>query len=419
MFQRIQDFPDEKSRFRRLSLGQQSFEIAYFERIGTEEFAAHAVSDLGVVDEVTDALRLAFVKLVSPPFGWRSRNQDASTTCRVKLKNLGPKILGAAITGNLGTGEALPYLVLNVRALESNRQAAISRRRATIAHELCHLLQFETAAFQYWPSRGRFGLGDPNWWLHEASALAVESAICHESPECFPLFWEWATIPSRSLDVDDAGGTAAPFLMYLMRALPDGSRIPADLYSIEPRSDASMSGTDLLEAVLKSRGTRLAAVSGEDCFASRYCVDAAFVGSSDSLLDPRILDVVGPRCIADVFERFPVQSAGLRCPVDHLGCRYFQFRIPSTQHGLRITVAPDLSRGPNMLRCELVVIGHDGRKLRQETLIRRESDSSLEIITPVDPRTDGLALLVVANCAWGSDARRYDQQTFSISAASL
>ena len=110
-----------------------------------------------------------------------------------------------------------------------------------------------------------------------------------------------------------------------MRTLPQGDRFPSEIYRIDPKTVPSMGGTDLLDHVLKSRGTRLAAVSGEECFASRFCVDAAFIGTPHSVMDPRICDVVGSRCVTDVFDRFPVQEAATECPVDHLGCRYFQF----------------------------------------------------------------------------------------------
>jgi hypothetical protein len=420
MFDRIHEFPDEQARRRLVPTGTQQFEISFIERSGAGELARHAVSDARVVDEWAEALASSFSALTGSRFGWRELDGGVSVAAaemwRVKLKNLGPKILGAAIAGCVGMGGAESYLVLNVRALESSRPTAISRRRATVAHELCHLLQFETAAYRHWPAQGRWGLGDPNWWLHEASALAIEAALCDESPECYPLLWDWATTPSRSLDADDAGGFAAPLLMYLMRTLPDGDRLPADIYRVDPQAVPNMGGTDLLDHVLKSRGTRLAAASGEECFASRFCVDAAFVGTPGSVLDQRIHDVVGARAVTDVFDRFPLDAAATACPVDHLGCRYFQFRLPPASRGLRVTIRPQRPEGMNILRGELVLVGPDGRKLRQKTLGRVEDASVLSAEIPIDSQFVEFALLVVANCAWGAAANRCNEQTFSISA---
>ena len=188
MFDRIHEFPEQQACMRSIPVGARQFEIAYVERSGPSGLAQHAVSDMRVVDECVEALAASFSALTSTHFGWRDCNSSAkaAATCRVKLKNLGPRILGAAVVGTAGTGEAESYLVLNVRALESSRQAAISRRRATIAHELCHLLQFETAAYRHWPAQGRWGLGDPNWWLHEASALAIEAALCNDIAGVLP-----------------------------------------------------------------------------------------------------------------------------------------------------------------------------------------------------------------------------------------
>ncbi len=412
-------FPEKQARKRPVLFGgQDRFEILFLERTGSDDLVRDAVSDTRVVDECAAALVSSFSALTSPRFGWQDWAIVGSATamCRVKLKLLGPMTFGAAISGNVGLGNAESYMVLNIRALESSRQAAISRHRATVAHELCHLLQFETATYRHWPAQGRWGEDDPNRWLHEASALAIEAALCDDSPECYHFFWEWATTPSRSLDADDAGGFAAPFLMYLMRTLPEGDRLPADIYRVDPQTVPDMGGTDLLDHVLKSRGTRLAAVSGEECFASRFCVDAAFVGTPDSLLDPRIRDVVGSRCVTDVFDRLPVQDAATECPVDHLGCRYFQFRIPPASRGLRVTVSPRQPEGLSSLRGELVLVGQDGRKRRQETLVRQGTESVLCVDLPVDPQAEELALLVIANCAWGAGANRWDRQTFSISA---
>ncbi|MFM9959678.1 MAG: hypothetical protein ACKV2Q_00430 [Planctomycetaceae bacterium] len=89
----------------------------------------------------------------------------------------------------------------------------------------------------------------------------------------------------------------------------------------------------------------MAAVSGDDWFASRYCVDAGLLGTSDTLLDSRIGKVVGARAIADVLTGSRIADAASNLSVDHLGCRYFQFLPTESSSRFQISVVPDQPEG--------------------------------------------------------------------------
>ena len=395
------------------------FDLCFSARGGpaTAADAVHDVSDLEVVEQYAAALQQSFEQLISDEFRWlvwagETPHGDRGTR-DVRLGDLGINFYGAAMSG----ASVMPYLALSVRSFESTPEAAARRRAATVAHELVHLLQFETTTYRFWPSKGLWGLGDPNWWMHEATAIALEAALCSEDPECYPMLWDWATSPQRSLESDLIGFLAAPFVMFLMQALD--RRWPAELYRVTSEQVPSMRGTEIINHVFQTQrpgGLPLAAVSGDDWFASRYCVDAGLLGASETLLDSRIGKVVGSRAMADVFTGSRIAEAAGNLSVDHLGCRYFQFVPPENSARLQISVIPDQPEGWECFRGEFVLVGHDGQRLGQQTLSRIEDRRCLTASVNFPRNEVAFGLLVVANCGFGTGWPRFDQLTFHLSA---
>ena len=79
------------------------------------------------------------------------------------------------------------------------------------------------------------------------------------------------------------------------------------------------------------------------------------------------------------------------------GSRYFQLRLSSASRELRITVSPRQSEGMSVLRSELALVGHNGRKLCQVPLNRQGHESALCIELP---RVSGVRVVCRTTNEW-------------------
>jgi hypothetical protein len=101
-------------------------------------------------------------------------------------------------------------------------------RRTIAIHELVHLLQFPSPLYRTVLSKSIF-IMDPNWWLHESVALAIEWFLGGASGKLTPHLWNWANAPHISCQADELGFQAFPWLVYLMETF--GKWFPARLYN--------------------------------------------------------------------------------------------------------------------------------------------------------------------------------------------
>jgi|GEM_PF-1404037 hypothetical protein len=395
--------------------GRRVFEMFYSERIGnfSSSDSLNGVVSLDTVDQYESALVESYSHLTASRFRWKSWQQlpaAAAETRHVATVDLGPNFFGAAITG----ASARPYMTLSNRAHEVCRERALNRRKTTVAHEMVHLLQFETEAFRFWPDQGYWGEGDPNWWLHEATARAVEARLYPDQTDCWALFWDWATQPENSIDSDPGGMFAAPLMLYLMQTVSDS--VPADIYALNQQQVDSMRGCDMIARALENRGLTLAATTGPDVFASGYCVAGGLEAADNSGLPSQIGKTVGPRVRTDVFSRYPVRKAAGKSPINHLGCRYFEFRsLPDTGR-LEVSVLPDSSSERECLRGELVPVLGNGQLGEQVTLKPSSSGDLRGAVSGLSEDVESV-LLVVANCGYGEGWMAFDGQTFSLNAS--
>jgi len=391
--------------------GRHLFDLHFAERnaFSADGNSTHGVPNLAVIDQYHAALESSISRLTDKTHGWNLWESLPGSNRALRdaaVFDLGPSMLGAAVDTLRGT----PYLVLNTRSLDLPEVARM-RRQATVSHELVHLLQFETPAYRYWPARGRIGENrDPNWWLHEATALALESEISPAPTASFPLLWNWATSPEQSLEGDPYGTLAAPFLIYLGRRF--GWDLLADVYRATEHDVEGMRGVDLLARALGRRGD--SPPDFKDCFARGYCVDAAFIGDGASVLPAEIKDVIGPRALSGRFTRYPVDGAARNLVINHLGCRYFEFTPTQASRMLKVQVAIHDDADRLFARVELVTVGRSG--LRRRTTLSPQPDTRLAATVEFSSEDVSRAVLIISNCAYGSGWATHDGLRVAISA---
>lgn len=394
--------------------GQHVLSIHYVERndVRSPLHHLHGVPRIDVIDEYESALSVSWTQLTSAEYGWPGiGGPDANLPRDVLVFDLGPNYFGAAVDP-IGDRS---HLALNSRTLDVP-EVAQYKLRAVAAHELVHLFQFEMPGYQYWPlKQGRAGEDrDPNWWLHEATALAIEAQLADTGPSvCSPLLWTWATSPERSIDSDVGGTLAAPFLLYLMRKF--GTDLLSELYRVTENEVSGMRGCEMIACVLERRGLELASNEEVDCFGSGYCVDAAFIGEGETYLPGEWRDIAGPRALSGRFEAYPVVMTEFAFPINHLGCRYFEFAPTTSSRRLEIIVEPQRMEDLAVLRCEAVVVNRDGS--RKQSQLTREDSGEQAAVVDFDYENVSRVVMVVSNCAYRPGFPRHEKLQFRIRAS--
>lgn len=421
---------------------RQLFNVYFCERNQSFELqhGRHSVAGLFVVNQYAEALRSVIQLLNSPSFNWNVwTTSDGSLTARsVAVFDLGPGMQGAAVS----FPRKMPYLVLNARSPDLP-EMAMRRRQAIVAHELVHLLQFETPTYQYWSSRGRIGEDrDPNWWLHEATALAIETELSPKPAASLPLFWDWATVPEVSAEGphDPYGTLMAPFLIFLGRR--HGWKLLSDLYRVTPNEVASMRGTDILawtisnvlqekhnslQSAVREVGQQSGTPDSHSVGLSKtdadptsleaqfleYCVDAAFLSEGETVLPKALYETVGGRALTDRFESYPVSAAATNAAIDHLACRYFEFLPTTTSDRLSVSITLNRTDDMPVFRAALVTVARNGQ--RQLTLMTANTNGFTGS-APFRAKECSRAVLIVANCAYGFGWANHQLCRFTIDA---
>ncbi len=198
---------------RDVSVHDGIFRIHYGMRADfSESTSRHGIVDMSTIDHYADALERGYPLLTSPRFGWRGFESSF-------VREVGVRDLGAAHHGIANPDGN--YLVLASRPFKPSLAQQSLERFSTVVHELVHLLQFESPLFRKWFSLAATMLHDPNWWLHEAVALAMEFKIGNNPGPMITRLWDWATQPSRSIDSDQLGFRGLPLALYLMDRFGD------------------------------------------------------------------------------------------------------------------------------------------------------------------------------------------------------
>ncbi|MDA0807181.1 MAG: hypothetical protein O2983_00085 [Planctomycetota bacterium] len=396
--------------------GREMFRVRFSRRVNSvsESMRRHGIIHESVVNEYCEALKQHYRVLcgLDSDYHWAPLTLPDQLACPVILQDLGSGLMGAATTD----GMTSPYLALSTRSHEATPSLASRRRANVVLHELVHLLQFQTQTWNYWPQRDCWGLADPNWWLHEAVALAIEAESGIAPVSWYPWLWNWATKPQTALDADSHGACAAPFLQFLIRRF--GRSIASSIYRITPSDVASMRATKVLAHTIRQTVDPQNVESVSDIFQSvflDYCTDAALVGSGAATMDDAITQVVGQRMRTAVFSEFPVHWSDPSAEINHLACRYFEFVPPENKVCLKVSVTPEASESLPVVVGSLVALSREDQVLSSARLCRSLSVGELSNSIPLNNQTSRV-LLTVANTAHGTGWAQHDMARVSITA---
>ena len=379
------------------SAGALLFDIRYRQRNPREGrgLAREGVQDESVVEEYAEALLRAHRTLSATAYGW-----PALSRLPVRVYVAATNVCGSAYRA---AGGALARLLLSNMGHEPSRVAARRRRRATAAHELTHLFQFELVCGRNWQ------------WLNEASATAMERVVFPGSLDHFRFLPPWVAWPEETI-TDFPGYRSCQFIYYLIHEV--ARNVVSEAYRIGRDGPGLQPIEALAQAVEALAPVRFAAATGPDVFGSGYCIDAYFLADPNSALyNVNLHRRFGDRFVSESFVSYPVAGAASGDPIEHLGCRYYRFYPPDGADALAVTV--NLPDGParTCLRGTLIAALPDGHAGGRVTLQRSRGERSMS------GRMGGFvkgaldhALLVVANCTWQAGYDEADQLTYSISA---
>lgn len=374
----------------------------------------HSVGQPRIIDEYVQHLSDAYQELTSTNFGWAPKNKDPID---VKIGNLGSRMLGLAAPDRYSE----PYMALSSRPHAVNDEIARNKRFHTVVHELTHYFQYQTPVWRYWPDAGKVGKSDPNWWLHEAVALATESLIPYQhqaSPSWYTWLHEWVTHPHRSLTLDRSGSFGATFLIYFMNQFH--SRFGAQLYSLTENDVPSMEAPDMIDFLSKKEaGIPLATVHQERCMFSDYCTEAGLgtqYGDGLKFLDKEIFQINGQRSRSAIFTEFPISNAAAGDAIQHLGCRYYEFQPQYENKRLLVNLRPLAANDAMSLKAKLIVIPKTENFVETEFLSPSGNNELMAEVPNFDPNEIETVLMVVMNTWYGNGWTNNNDLRYSISA---
>ncbi|MFM7168927.1 MAG: hypothetical protein ACKO3T_27125 [Planctomycetaceae bacterium] len=365
----------------------------------------HAVAQAVVAEHYVGAIQRSVQRLTQElGWNWSRRHPDVID---VEVIDLGPGLAGLAVTDL----HEVPYLRLSCRRFVVDDESESRRRGSLVLHEFVHLMQFGTDVWWSWPYHGSLGVSDPNNWLHEGVALATEAVCGPATADWYSWLWKWAVAPHLSLDSDESGTRAAPFLVYLAQKL-DLSFL-SDIYSDRNVSDSPKYGTELLDSTVQRRSETASLCS----MFTQFCAAWLCQSFSWSPQATGIHRIVGDRANCEVVSAAMLSARTWHSEewsLNHLACRYYSIRdliasAPGTCD-LSVVVADD---GMALkLSCIAVVLTPDGTPLDQLTLHYASPNrlaGSIEI-----PEGPSHLRIVVVNSAHGSGWALHDDIRFQL-----
>ncbi len=380
--------------------------------------ARNGVYSEELVSVYSSALKHCYCQITGTTFGWKPASTNRAVRTDVVIRDLGPILCGVA-NPNWCRAMNRPRnanIALTCRPHANSSDAVVQECFATVAHELVHLLQFDTTTWQFWPKQGRIGYAhwarrnDPNNWLHEATAFALEAILCEKDVvDWHRLLWDWATRPELGMDSDPYGLLAAPFIVYLTRKFDP--RIVADLYQVTDAEVPSMLGADLI-AHCVARRSRSSPVESLNSIFVKYCVDVALPDQSG--FDSSIERLVGPRAVTEIYGDYPVKQ-NTTYVIESLGCRYFHFARPKNNDPLKIVVSEASGRAET-LRARLISVSPDEPNTEGEAFSHDSVTGHLELKTnALSKGSCEYGFLVVANWLHEAGAARSRAAEISVS----
>ena len=368
----------------------------------------HAVAQTSVAEHFADEIQRTAQRLTQElGWNWSRRHPEIID---VEVIDLGPGLAGATLTDL----HEVPYLRLSCRRFVADDDLESRRRGNLILHEFVHLMQFGTDVWWSWPYHGSFGVSDPNNWLHESVALATEAVYGTGTADWYPWLWKWAVAPHQSMDSDESGTRAAPFLIYLAQKLD--LEFLADIYSDGNLAASPKYGTELLDSTIRGKSETASLCSMFTQFCAAWLCKA-------TLWSPQatgIQGIVGDRANSEVVSAalFPNRTwRSEEWNLNHLACRYFAIRdlMASSPGTCDVSVVVADNAAILKLSCIAMVLTPDGVPLQQLTLLCESSTRLAGTLSiPAGPCE---LRIVVVNTAHGPGWALHDDIRFQVQCA--
>lgn len=390
---------------RLVAAGGRHCQVQWSVRGERAQMEAHAVAQAAVAEHFVDEIQRSAQRLTQElGWNWSRRHPDVID---VEVIDIGPGLAGLAVTDL----REVPYLRLSCRRFVVDDDSESRRRGNLVLHELVHLMQFGTDVWWSWPYHGSFGVSDPNNWLHESVALATEAVCGTGTADWYPWLWKWAVAPHLSVDSDESGTRAAPFLIYVAQKLDLG--FLSDIYSGRNVSDAPKYGTELLDSTIRRRSETASLCSMFTQFCTAWL-------SESTLWSPQatgIHSVVGDRANCEVVSASILSTKTWRSAewsLNHLACRYFAIRdlMASSPGTCDVSVVVADHGATLKLSCIAMVLTPDGLPLQQLTLLCESANRLAGTLSiPAGPCH---LRIVVVNTAHGPGWALHDDIRFEV-----
>lgn len=390
---------------RLVALGGRQCQVQWSVRGERAQMEAHAVAQASVAEHFVDEIQCSARRLTQElGWNWSRRHPEIID---VEVIDIGPGLAGLAVTDL----HEVPYLRLSCRRFVVDDDSEARRRGSLILHEFVHLMQFGTDVWWSWPYHGSFGVSDPNNWLHESVALATEAVCGSGTADWYPWLWKWAVAPHLSMDLDESGTRAAPFLIYLAQKLD--LRFLSDIYSDRNVAASPKYGTELLDSTIRRRSESASLCSMFTQFCAEWLSESSFWSPQAT----GIHGIVGDRANSEVVSaaQFPTRIwRSAEWSLDHLACRYFAIRdlIASSPGTCDVSVVIADNGATLKLSCIAMVLTPDGRPLEHLRLLCESANRLVGTIAiPAGPCH---LRIVVVNTAHGPGWALHDDMRFEV-----
>jgi hypothetical protein len=310
-----------------------------------------------------------------------------------------------------------PYLILPCGSTEPTIKAELQRAASEAVHEATH-------AFNYLGVDLDYRLHTKLWeWFDEGTATYMEMRLLPGNTDHFRFMRGWMDAPHVPLDSRAAKYRAAMFVRYLAARM--GDSFIAQVWKQARETESALKALATLSAqhgqVLCSPDPSIA-----DLFATGYCMDAYFCHDpNSSACNSALYRRYGGRTITARATLRPAERSIWEGSIDHLACRYYQFRLAADASQLTVQLHSNRNSGPPALKAEVALVAPDKRRCGVVALRRQPGSVEAPLCaTLTEQQLAALdhVVLVVSNCGLAvphgesPPAQCFDGQAYTIEA---
>jgi hypothetical protein len=264
-----------------------------------------------------------------------------------------------------------PFLCLPSRFPEPTREHALTYARVAAVHEGAHVFTYLWRREALARARAADGgdgtpVKDPYrqfWsWFDEATALYLEVLAHPGNLRTLPFCLEWNDRPDVPLDDGRYTYRGLLFVSYLCDQFG-----PDFLFRVWNSARQGETAVQTIDRLLQEGHRCSLALPGEpdDDLFSRYCLDSYFLAEHTAgSLGCQIYQRFGTRMITESVLANKGGSSELRQDhLDHLACRFYEFRLDADRATLEVTVAPRDGAALPLLKGGLIAVAPDQSRI--------------------------------------------------------